>query len=126
MIEIIKHAALEAVEASNPSRIYFGTVVNEQPLAINIDQKYTVPQDFLVLSKNVTNYEMIISVTDLETEENKDTQDAKEEKVDKHKHSIKIEKKKVTIHNALKKGETVILLQMQGGQRYIVLDKVGG
>lgn len=34
--------------------------------------------------------------------------------------------KQMTIHNHLEKGEEVILLRMQGGQKYIVLDRIGG
>ena len=41
----------------------------------------------------------------------------------KHSHNIK-GKKKITIHNALAKGDEVILLRQQGGQKYIVVDKV--
>ena len=35
-----------------------------------------------------------------------------------------IGKKKIMVHNGLKVGEKVILLQQSGGQRYIVLDRV--
>ena len=35
-------------------------------------------------------------------------------------------KEQMTIHNALEKGEEVVLLRMQGGQKYIVLDRIGG
>lgn len=121
MIEIIKQAALEAVDASNPSKVFYGKVVSTAPLAINIDQKYTVPKEFLVLTQKVTDYETTISIKEFETEENKE-----DAKLEKHTHPVNIENKKVTIRNALKVGESVILLQMQGGQRYIVIDKVGG
>ena len=40
-----------------------------------------------------------------------------------HNHTI-TGTKSLTIHNALKVGDKVILIQVQGGQRYIVLDKV--
>ena len=36
---IIKKAAVEAVRASNPVEFMFGTVVKEEPLTINIEQK---------------------------------------------------------------------------------------
>lgn len=43
-----------------------------------------------------------------------------------HSHSIKLEKKTIIIHNGLQVDDKVILLRMQGGQQYIVLDKVVG
>lgn len=33
--------------------------------------------------------------------------------------------KRFTVHGALKTGEQVILLRMQGGQKYLVLDRLG-
>lgn len=41
-----------------------------------------------------------------------------------HSHSIN-GKKEITIHNGLKVNDEVLLLRMQGGQKYIVIDKVG-
>lgn len=40
-----------------------------------------------------------------------------------HSHSI-LGKKSITIHNSLTVGDEVLLLRMQGGQKYIVIDKV--
>lgn len=40
-----------------------------------------------------------------------------------HSHSYS-GKKKFTVHNGLKKGEKVILIRMQGGQQFVVLDRM--
>ena len=40
-----------------------------------------------------------------------------------HKHSYK-GRKKFTVHNALKKGEKVVMIKLQGGQKFVVLDRV--
>ncbi len=40
-----------------------------------------------------------------------------------HNHTI-LGTKKITIHNALKQNDKVILLQQRGGQKFIVLDKI--
>ena len=40
-----------------------------------------------------------------------------------HNHTI-IGRKKIIIHNSLKVNDEVLLLRMQGGQKYIVIDKV--
>jgi hypothetical protein len=47
-----------------------------------------------------------------------------EEAFEKHKHEIK-GRKKFMVYNALKVGEEVILMQSSGGQKYIVLDRIG-
>ena len=104
MIQIIKKAAIEAVEASNPTKLIYGTVRSTSPLSIKIDQKFTIPEEFLVLTKNVRDYEVEVTMN-LFTE-NKSGGSG-------------------TIHNSLKVGDKVILLREQGGQKYIVLDKVG-
>lgn len=32
--------------------------------------------------------------------------------------------RKITIHNALKENDTVVLLQKRGGQEFVVIDKI--
>lgn len=99
MIQIIKKAAVEAVEASNPTRIMYGTVVNSTP-AIKIDQKFTITKEFIVLTNNVKKHNVNVTIDG--------------------------EQKTITIDNGLKVGDKVVMMQEQGGQRYIILDKVGG
>ena len=41
-----------------------------------------------------------------------------------HKHKYR-GRKKFLVYNALKNGEKVILMQIAGGQQYIVIDRVG-
>lgn len=100
MIQIIKKAAIEAVEASNPTKLLYGTVKSISPLTIKIDQKFTIPEEFLVLTKNVRDYKVKMSVNGGIEQE-------------------------YTVKNSLKAGDKVILLREQGGQKYIVIDKVG-
>lgn len=99
LIQIIKKAAVEAVEASNPTKVLYGTVINSSP-AIKIDQKFTITKEFIVLTNNVKRHNVNAVIDE--------------------------EPKTITIDNSLKAGDKVILIQEQGGQKYIVLDKVGG
>ena len=123
LLQIIKKAAIEAVEASNPTKFMYGTVTAVSPLAIKIDQRFTVTEDFLILTKNVRDYEVEMTLDGWFTENiSGGTGDSS---FASHNHEIK-GKKKVTIHNALKSGDKVILLREQGGQKYVVIDKVGG
>lgn len=111
MVELIKMAALGAVNESKPTSIVFGTVVSDTPLKINIEQRLTLNAAQLILTSNVKDYELDMTVEHFTQESNG------------HTHAY-TGKKKFMVHNGLAVGEQVILLQMQGGQKYIVLDKV--
>lgn len=79
LIQLIKQAAVEAVEASKPAVVLFGTVQSTSPLSIYLEQKRTITKGFLVVA-------------------------------DKAK--------------SLSTGDRVVMIRMQGGQKYIILDKV--
>ena len=121
LLKSVKQAAQEAVEASKPSGVCFGKVINTSPLQIHVDQKMDLGPAQLVLTRNVTDYETALTA-EWETELAKGGQG--EGAYDSHMHRIS-GIKLVTIHNGLAVGDQVILLQQQGGQKYIVLDKVG-
>lgn len=110
----IKKVALNAVIESEPSTFVYGTVIGIGPLKVQVDQKMILTKEFLMLTKNVTDYETEVEV-DWETQE--------ESCSTLHKHKI-IGKKKIKIRNALRSGDKVILMKQQGGQKYLILDKV--
>lgn len=160
LLQTIKKAAKEAVDSSNPCGILFGTVISTNPLQINVEQKMTLDRQFLILTKNVIDYEVDVSMNwdtnskslnanhnhsvtgDISINSNatispnennakititNETQSnlSIEQKNINLSHSHKVEgTKKLTIHNALNNGDKVILIQIQGGQKYVVLDKV--
>ena len=133
----IKEAAMKAMETSKPSDFIFGTVTNVSPLKISVEQKLTLGSAQLILTRNVTDYTVSVSMnwntgsalsthnhyingTDSDGDSiNLSSQDANLE----HQHVIQGENR-MTIHNALKVGEKVILLRKKGGQKYLVLDRV--
>lgn len=116
----VKRAALEAVNASQPSDFCFGKVTSEKPLKILVEQKMTLSAAQLVLTRNVTDFKTKITV-DWKTET--ESGGSGESSFDSHAHSIS-GKKEITVHNALQIGEEVILLKKKGGQKYLVLDRV--
>ncbi|GMQ57078.1 DUF2577 domain-containing protein [Vallitalea sediminicola] len=61
---------------------YYGQVIEIYPLQIQVDQRFILDEDFLVLTSTVA------------------------------------------VNNSLHIGDKVVLLRAQGGQQYIVLDKV--
>ena len=160
LLNTIKKAATEAVDASKPVAILFGKVLNVSPLEINVEQKMILHSAQLVLSRNVTDYSTEATVAwssndtqlnanhthningdisinsnatinpnpdneqiTISNEINNNMSIAQKSINLTHAHSI-TGRKKIIIHNGLKIDDEVLLLRMQGGQKYIVIDKV--
>lgn len=99
LLNFIKKAAIQAVNASQPSDFCFGKVTSAKPLKISVEQKMTLGAAQLVLTRNVTDFKTKVTIGQ-ET------------------------KTKMTVYNALQVGDEVILLKKKGGQKYLVLDRV--
>ncbi|HAT4372217.1 DUF2577 domain-containing protein [Clostridioides difficile] len=82
LLQIIKKAAMDAVETSNPIRIVFGIIESISPLKVKIEQKLSIDDFFLIQTETFKRY------TD----------------------------KKV--------GDKLVLIRMQGGQQYLILDRM--
>lgn len=161
LLNTIKKAASEAVEASKPVALMYGKVLSVSPLQINVEQKMILNSAQLVLTRNVTDYETEVTVHWLTETKSMNANHAHELSGDvsvsstatvspnpdgenvtiqnnvtntmaveqkninlSHNHSID-GRKPITIHNGLEVNDEVLLLRMQGGQKYIVIDKVG-
>lgn len=122
LVEAIKKAAVEAVGAGKPVNVCFGKVVSEMPLIINVEQKMELGEQQLILTRNVTEYATTISVN-WETENGGG--DTGETADGQHRHHV-MGQKQAIIHNALKTGDEVIIIRQQEGQKYIVVDRIGG
>jgi len=120
LIKLIKRIAVEAVEASKPTNIVFGQVTSTSPLKITIEQKITLSSQQLILTRNVTDHEIEMT---LEHETDYKSGGSGDSSFASHNHAV-TGKKTMTLHNALKKGEKVALLRTQGGQQYVVIDRV--
>lgn len=117
----MKKASLDAVESTKPVNVVFGKVTSVSPLKILIDQKITLGAAQLVLCRHVTDYENEITVVDWETE-NKGG-GSSYDSFASHNHALK-GRKKIIVHNKLRKGDEVVLIREQGGQKYIVIDRL--
>ena len=100
-VEVVKKAAVEAVEAGKPVNLLFGEVISASPLKIQVDQKAIYTEKMLVLTRNVTDFEVDMTVS----------------------HPIK-GRKKFKVHNALVVGDWVVLARMQKGKKFVVLDRI--
>lgn len=151
LLDTIKRAAIDAINATNPVNVLYGKVTKINPLEIQVHQKLTLTSEFLILGSNVTDHEVDMTVNhttgnalgniDLNHSHgySGNTSNSGETPHDhgysgttspsggtrdlSHSHSYS-GKKKFIVHNALKLGEKVILLRVQGGHQFVVLDRV--
>ena len=140
LVEAMKRAAREEREASKPVNVYFGEVVSKSPLKINVEQKMILGESQLILTRNVTDFVTIAAVNwesekeeqehhhniSLPTDSGDDSLNGQTEaQSKKHTHTM-TGQKQITIHNGLDNGDEVILIRQQEGQKFIVLDRIGG
>lgn len=129
-VELIKRAAVDAVEAAKPVNVLFGTILSASPLKISVEQKLTLGSKQLILSRNVTDYSVAMTL-DHTTESHSHDHEIQDtftgggsSSTETHNHEYK-GTKMFRVHNALKAGEKVILIRIQGGQKFLVLDRLG-
>ena len=120
MVSLVKEAAVQAVDAGKPVHLLFGQVISASPLKIQVDQKSIYTEKMLVLARDVTDYEVDIEVKHL-TEKRAGGSGAAA--YESHDHEYK-GRKKIKIYNALIVGDWVVLGRIQGGKRFVVLDRV--
>lgn len=131
LVEAMKRAARDEREASKPVNVCFGEVVSASPLKIIVEQKLPLNKEQLVLTRNVTDYMTTVTVQWESAEEkvrhkhkNEDGTDTEYTEIP-HAHGI-VGQKNFLMHNALEIGDEVVLIRQQGGQKYIVVDRIGG
>lgn len=124
-VKTIKRAALDAVKASKPVEVCFGKVTSASPLKILVEQKLPLGEGQLILTRNVTNFKTYITGGNIKNYyyTGSDTDGGTAPVVPSHVHAIG--KVQITVHNGLVVGDEVILIRQQGGQKYIVVDRIG-
>lgn len=120
-LKMIKQVALNAVFNSTPCDFCIGVVISESPLSIQLNQKLTLTEDFLFLTRNVMDYTITMEV-DHKTES--EWGGSCGEHCKEHSHDY-VGEKEFVVKNHLTKGEKVVLANMAGGQKFIVLDRLG-
>lgn len=117
----IKSLAVKAVASMKPVKVLYGTVTAIEPLQITTEQKLLLDESFLILTEAVKDHEHEITVIDWRTETA--SGGSGDAAYAAHAHPI-TGRKKIIIHNALQVGEKVLLLAMEGGQSFVVIDRV--
>lgn len=137
-VKTIKQAALDAVNAAKPVEVCFGKVTSVKPLKILVEQKMTLGEKQLVLSRNVTDFKTEVTVKwkseshsiphnhniNLTDSDGDSITGSTENQDIPHIHEI-TGRKEITVHNELVVGDEIILIRQQGGQKYVVLDRIG-
>ncbi|WNY26185.1 DUF2577 domain-containing protein [Methanolapillus millepedarum] len=108
---LVKQAAVEAVAAGNPAEIRKGEVISVNPLQIKTDEFLTLSEKQLILTEAIKDTIVEVSIQ-WTTEE-----------AALHTHGVR-GKKGMVVYRALEVGDIVLLLRMQGGQQFIVIDAI--
>ena len=119
-VELVKQAAVEAVEATKPVQYLFGKVISVSPLKIQVSAKSIYTEKMLILTRNVTDFEVDMTVSHITQKRAGGSGDPA---FASHDHEYK-GKKKFKVHNALIKGDWVVMGRVQGGKRFVVFDRI--
>ena len=126
LVAAMKKAATEAVEAGKPVNVLFGKVKAVKPLKIDVEQKLLLGEKQLILSRSVTDYK--ITITGGNTKDYYYTGSTAESGTaavsPPHVHAIG--KTEITVHNGLAVGDEVLLIRQQEGQKFFVIERIGG
>lgn len=118
-IDVIKKIVMDTVSAAVPADIVIGEVMATDPLSIQIENKFTISGDDIVLTKNTSEWSVDMSV-DHQTEDA--AGGSGEAQYESHHHGY-AGRKTYLVHNGLAVGDKVLLLRESGGQRFIAIDR---
>lgn len=122
----LKQLVSNVMGASQLSDISFGVVISPNPLQVQLNQKMILTDEYLILTNAVRDHAVDITVswtTVDNTHKHGNGNNGQPTDDVTHNHGIQ-GRKKITIHNGLTAGEKVLLLRAQGGQKYVILDRV--
>ena len=120
LIEALKQVSSEVVQAGNPTSVIYGKVISKHPLKIQVNNKLILDESFLVLTKNVLDHKVKFTMDFRGEEPGKITINGEQNVLDK----MEYKKGYAIIKNGLNVGDTAIMVQQQGGQKFVVVDKM--
>lgn len=123
LVKLIKKIAMEAVEAGKPMNLTFGRVLSPDGLSVDVDQKIQLKEKQLMLGETMREYEaeLEVELDEMELELELEIEGEIVPAIARGKGTVKGKGK---ILRRLDEGDEVILMRMQGGQKYMVIDKV--
>ena len=103
LIPLIKQAAMDVIENGQMTDLRYGTVTGVSPVTVRTTEQFNIPASLLVVPEHLTNHRVSVTI-DWDTELSGT--------------------KTMTIRNGLRVGDKVALLRKQGGQSYLILDRI--
>ena len=129
LLDIMKRASMDAMYNAQMCDLRYGKVVSTEPLKVQVTNLFTIPEALLIVPEHLKDHEVEVTI-EWETEEDTHTHSVSDTysgggsaSKNTHKHDVN-GKKKITIHNALKKDDKVALLRKTGGQSYFILGRI--
>ncbi|RXZ84909.1 DUF2577 domain-containing protein [Paenibacillaceae bacterium] len=117
LLGTIKQAGAGAVDAAGPVAIVFGVVEEASPLAVRVDQRFKLTREFLIVPESLVHFELALAHThEYGGEGGGGTATGTT--------APALPAEPVVIRRGLEVGDKLLLLRMQGGQKYIILDRV--
>lgn len=116
----MKEIARDTIENAVPAGFVEGLVTQTDPLIIQLESKIQIPADNLILTKNTCLWSVDMDVnhyTETSSGGNGDPS------FESHNHAY-TGKKTFRVHNELSIGDNVLLGRCEGGQKFIVLDRL--
>lgn len=96
--DLITQIVKDVIKRSKPTGFFLATVESISPLKIRRDQKFVLDSSVLLITDSVKDTEKEITING--------------------------QKQAATIHNSLKVGDKVLVLQNNGGQEFVILERV--
>lgn len=120
LMNALQKLVYNTYQAGKPADYILGVVETVNPLVIRLDAKETITEEFLVLTDAVRDYDVDITVN--HATENT-TGGSGYAEYASHNHGYK-GRKRITVHNGLTPGESVVMLRQLGGQEYLVISRI--
>lgn len=142
LAEAIKQLSQQQSDGTYPVAILFGTITGVKPVVLKIDNQ-VYGSDFVVIPQHLTDYKVSVNVsggfsgkTSSTTHTHSGGQhDGHTDGTGEHTHSggshsheissFSMSGSVMTVHNALKVGDKVIVARQNGGQKFVILDRIG-
>lgn len=119
VLKMVQKSAKGVQNVTKPCDIVYGTVISTSPLKIQVDDRLTLFEVQLKLTRAVMDYEVEMTVEHVTEASSGGSGDSS---FALHTHEYK-GRKKFKIHNGLVNGDKVTMLRAHGGQQYLVIDK---
>lgn len=124
--DVIQQMVDEAVSARMPTELQIGTVTGVSPLEITLDTQMTpLRQSVLYLSETVVEKKIPVLEHTHQTAQGA-TQPAllqSEIICDEHGTGLGVKDNSIIFNNALQVGDKVLLMRVQGGQKFVILSR---